>query len=1011
MADEKKQKKPRRKGVRLWGALTGVSAVLMAGLLIGTPIAESYSTVINLYLNTPTTEVKKGADSGDTEYYKSAYDSEESMQAEENKVAEQVEAEGAALLKNDNNALPLAKGSKVSTFSASSTNLVYGGTGSGSVDTSTAPTLKSALEDAGLSVNSTLWDYYSSEDVTSNYSRVIPENLIGANTGSATHDYAANEVPWDKVKTAAGDSVSEYGDAAIFVLARSGGEGADLPDGSSAEGEVTSANGLDGDYLALSQEEKDNLAGLKALKDEGKIKKIVVLINSSNAPEVDFLNPEICGVDYGIDAALWIGDPGQIGINAIGDILVGDINPSGSLVDTYCYDNSTSPAIQNAYATEYTNAAEMGLSTNSGSGTGSAAGTSTTYAEGIYVGYKYYETRYEDAVLSQGNAGDYDYDSIVAYPFGTGLSYTTFQMSNYSMTESGDTFKISVDVTNTGSVAGKKTVQIYMQSPYTDYDKTNGVEKASVQLVGYNKSKLLQPGETQTLEITVDKEETAAYDSNGAKTYVVDAGDYYFAAGENAHDALNNILAAKGNTPSSTNGKMDDEGDASLVATWNNAALDTTTYAISEATGTAITNQLDEADPNKSSVSCGTVTWLSRSDWTGTWPERVQYTMTSELKDALADSNYSGSNEGDTMPTLGADNGMTLAMMIGKDYDDSDWDKLLDQLTFDEMANTITLGFHNTAEMQSVSKPATKDENGPQGLTASLVGGGSGMCWSSEDVMAATMNDALIKQMGEFIGEDCLYGGYAGLYGPACNIHRTPYSGRNFEYYSEDAFLSGNICAAEVEGIQSKGIYVYLKHYAFNDAETNRAGVCTWFNEQTAREIYLKPFQTAIVKGGAWNVMNAFNREGAIWSGANKALQTTILRDEWGMRGMSITDFSGMNSYMDVCDGLLAGTDIWDSSMTKIHTTKLAQYKDDPTIVSAMRQAAHRILYTVANSSGMNGMGANDTIVEVTPWWQMILHVGRVLFVVTTVGAIAMLVRAIRRNEPVQPKSSEKTEA
>ena len=989
----------KRKGKVFWGVLAGVGVVLTGALAFGTNYALSNATVVNTYLDTPTSQVVKGEDDGtDTNYFTSAFETEEELSEYEQGIAEQVEAEGAVLLMN-NGALPLAKGDKVSAVSHSSVDIVYGGTGSGSVDASSAPTLQQSLTDAGLEVNQTLWDFYLSEEIDGTYSRLMAGDI--ADDPQASKEFGVNEVPWDKVLAGAGDSFAEYGDAAIFVISRSGGEGADLPMGDNGQG-LDYTSGVEGNYLELTQEEQDNLAGLKALKDEGTISKIIVLINSSNAVEVDFLNPEICGVDYGIDAALWIGDPGQVGLNAVGDILVGDINPSGSLVDTYTYDNLSSPAARNFYPLQYEGWEGYGLGTDSATGRPNynVNNSYNVYQEGIYVGYRYYETRYEDAVMGTSNAGDYDYASTVAFPFGYGLSYTDFTFSNFQVSEGSDAFTVTVDVTNAGDVAGKKAVQVYLQSPYTEYDQQNGVEKAAIELAGYAKTGLIEPGETQTVTIDVDKTELRAYDANGAKTYILDAGDYYLTVAEGAHEALNNVLAAKGYTVADG---MTAEGDAAMAWKWTNPTLDTEVFSTSAATGAEITNLFDEADPNKSSVEPGEVTWLSRSDWEGTFPtENIVLTANDALVESIKDVNYDaatydGEYAGAEMPTLGADNGRTLAQMIGKDYDDPDWEPLLDQMTFSEMNSLITLGFHTTAEVQSVSKPKTNDENGPQGFTANVVGGGSGMAYTSEDVMAATMNDELINTMGSCIGEDVLWAGYSGLYGPGVNMHRTPYGGRNFEYYSEDPFIAGHIAAAEIQGIQSKGVYVFMKHAALNDSETYRMGQSVWINEQAAREIYLETVETAAVEGDASGVMNGFNRWGTKWCGEYGALQDGFLRGECGMEGAFITDMSAFSEYMNPMDGMLGGSDLWDNMSTAVQTTMLAEYEDDPVIVSAMREASHRILYTVANSNAMNGMGPNDTIEPVTPWWQTALYALTGVFAVLTVGAVVMCVRAPKK--------------
>ena len=981
-----KNKKPHVVG---WSIGTAILAILLVVLICLNNYALSVATTINMYLGTDTFKVVDA--NPDAQYFTADFATAEERSAYEAELCATVEAEGAALLKNENNALPLASGAKVSLFARGSVDLMYGGTGSGSVDTSAAPTLKDALTAEGIEINTTLWDWYVS--TADKYGRITPAAI--SDTLPANNEYAVNEAPWAEVQAGAGDSFANYGDAAIVVLSRSGGEGADLPSGDNGSGVdwMYSLEG-DGNYLALSAEEKDLLAGLKELKDQGVFKSIIVLLNTSNGIQLDFLNPEICGVDYGIDTCMWIGDVGQTGANGVAWLLSGKMAPSGSLSDTYWYDNLLNPAVTNFYSRPYNNIDAYNLTTeNDGN-----QGMYSVYQEGIYLGYRYAETRYEDVVMGTGNAGDYDYSKTVAYPFGYGISYTTFEYSDYSVTPTADGFDVTVTVTNTGDVAAKKTVQVYFQSPYTQYDKDNGIEKASVELCGFVKTDVLEPGASVTVTIPVDKSELRTYDANNAKTYILDAGDYYFTVANGSHEAVNNILAAKGYT---TADGMDAEGNAALTGKWTAETQDNEIFATSEATGNAITNLFDEADPNKASYSPGTVTWLSRSDWTGTYPTGTfDLALNDALMAELAYTRYSpDAVEQPEMPALGADNGLTLSMMIGKEYDDPDWEPLLDQLTYDEMVQCITLGFHNTKMCISVSKPATKDENGPQGLTAKLTGGESKMCYTSEDVMTATMNVELINDVGRCIGEDCLAAGYSGLYGPGINMHRTPYSGRNFEYYSEDPFVAGTICAAETQGIQSKGVYVYLKHVALNDSESSRMGVATWLNEQTAREIYLEVADKAIVDGGAWCTMSGFNRWGAYWCGEYYNLQTEYLRGELGMRGMSITDFSGGSQYMDVPDALIAGTELWDSPMTQIHTaqtTAAAYDKNDPYMVQEMKDAMHSIMYTMVNSNAMNGWDENTHIVTVTPWWQTAFIALIVVAAVGTGVCAVMLVKKVK---------------
>ena len=1007
-------KKPR---VVTWGILTGVTAVLTIGSIVGNVIANRYATTINVALDTSYSKVV-GYDENSI-YYTSDFENEDARWDYEKELCARLEAEGASLLKNDNNALPLGSGAKVSLFARGSVDLLYGGTGSGSVDTSAAPTLKDALTQEGISVNETLWSWY--ESTAEKYGRMTPASISDAL--AANTQYAVNEAPWSEVESANSSSFAEYGDAAIVVFSRSGGEGADLPDGDTSVSLTTNTNagGLqangekeqveesldnvqygvgqegDGDYLALTQEEKDLLAGLKTLKDNGTFKKIVVLLNTSNALELDFLNPEICGADYGIDSCMWIGDVGQTGAIGVGRLLSGSTAPSGSIVDTFWYDNMKNPAVVNFYTVPYAGAEQYGLALEGPD----VQGMYSVYQEGVYLGYRYAETRYEDVVMGTEKTGDFDYASTVAYPFGYGMSYTTFDFSDFEFTEGADAFTVSVNVTNTGDTAAKKTVQIYFQSPYTDYDRQNGIEKASVELCGFDKTDVLDPGASEKVTIEIPKTELRAYDANGAKGYILDAGDYYFTAANGSHEAVNNILAAKGF--GSANG-MTEDGNADLVGRFTQAELDTEIFRDSAATGAQITNLFDESDPNKSSLTPGTVTFLTRSDWEGTFPTaRPTLTMNDKLAKALEFTLYNAADHADTaMPTLASGGDMSVSEMIGADYGDERWEALLDQLTFDEMVNTITLGFHNTAACETVSKAATKDENGPQGLTASLTGGKSAMCYTSEDIMAATMNTELMEDVGRCIGNDCLDMGYSGLYGPGINMHRTPYSGRNFEYYSEDPFVAGTICAAETKGIQSKGVYVYLKHVALNDSESSRRGVNTWLTEQTARELYLEVADKAIIDGGAWCVMSGFNRWGAQWCGENANLMNGYLRGEAGMRGMSITDFSGLSQYMDVADGLIGGSDIWDSPMPMIHTVAAGQMAGDPYMVSEMRDAMHRILYTVVNSNAMNGWNSETHIEPNTPWWQLAIYGLIGVSALLTILSVLMLVKNIKLKKSQQ---------
>ena len=929
-------------------------------------------------------------------YFKGDYASEAERLEAGRELCYQIEAEGAVLLTN-NGALPLEAGSKVSTLSVNSVNLTYGGTGSGNVDASKADNLKAALEKSGLTVNATLWDWYGSKEAT-NLMKAI-EKASGTSAGESA--VLAGQAPIleidpkdypENVKS----SISEYGDAVIITFSRVGGEGYDcsFP---GYEGNDNAQN-----YLELNANERALLKYATELKAEGKISSIIVLINTSNALEVDFLKDE----NYSVDACMWVGGLGIAGTNAVTDILAGKVNPSGSLVDTYCYDNFTSPAMKNFIAQQYI--FESGVKIDSG------LATYMVYQEGIYVGYKYYETRFADAIMGTGKAGDYatQYANEVAFPFGYGLSYTTFEYSDMAISErlvdaKGEAYYyITVKVTNTGDVAGKETVQIYMSSPYTQYDIDNKVEKAAVQLIGFGKTEVLAAnGGSELLTIRVDERDMAAYDAYGAGTYILDAGDYYFTAATDSHNANLNILNAKG--------KDLEGGDENLVKTVNYSTLDTETYSTS-LNGTKIENQLQGADPNKY-YGREVVKMLSRSDWEGTWPTgQYKFIFTAAMAQEI-DNRYDGKlpeyekikadyeaktgRDWDVMPVLGKDNGLSLYDMFEMDadnngikaihdYDDPAWDMLLEQVTLEEL---VKIGdcFHWRHPVPSVNAPGSRDENGPQGLTVSLFGAGlqaEATAFTSEDVMAATFNLDLMNQVGVMIGNDCLDAGVSCLYGPGANTHRTPYGGRNFEYYSEDGFLSGEMGGTEVAGILSKGVDVVMKHFALNDSEQARLGQAAWLTEQAAREIYLKAFQKALEEnGGRGGVMTAYTRWGTNWSAANYGLMTGILRNEWGNKSMHITD-NMITANCNAIDAIMAGGVTCFDAMMTYATDDIKTATDDPVFVNAMVEAMHHNLYTIANSAAMNGVGAETAVIATTP-----AIVNIIMYITIAIMALAIL--------------------
>lgn len=922
----------------IWSALL---SILLVAVLIGNVVAMNYSTIITTYFGHTTTKTVDRDTSGESDYFTSDYASGQELYDAGAALCEEVEAEGMVLLKNEKQSLPLGENQKVSLFSESSVDLIYGGTGSGSVDTSTAKTLKAAFEEVGYTVNPTLWDFYTGNHET--YKRSNPSIFANRN------NFAINECPVSEYTEDVTKSFANYNDAAIIVLARSGGEGDDLT-------RTLDKSEGGGTYLQLTTNEKDML---KMIKSSGQFSKIVVLVNSSNAMELNFIDEE----QYGINACLWIGGMGQTGISAVAKAVRGDINPSGKLVDTYAYDSLSSPAMQNFGGLEYTNAADLeSLSEDYfGVATQYTGKNYVVYQEGIYVGYRYYETRYEDVVLGTENVGDFKYKDAVQFPFGYGLSYTNFDYSNYKLSESDDAFHISVDVKNTGSTAGKEVVQVYLQSPYTDYDKQNSIEKASVELCGFDKTELLEPGASETVNITISKEELRTYDAKNAKTYIVDAGDYYFAVGHDSHEALNNILAAKGKTVADG---MDNEGNASFAGRWTQPTLDNTTYATAD-NGTAITNQFESADIN---YYYDDVAYLTRSNWKGTFPSTITLTATDQLKADL-EQQADTTADGYTMPTTSANNGISLISLRGIEYNDAKWDELLDQLSVDDMIKLVSLGGYMTSEIEPIDYPGTTDKDGPAGISSTLVGGTSKcMAYPAEVVMASTYNLDLINKVGVMVGEDGLHSSTEGWYAPAMNTHRTPYSGRNFEYYSEDGFLAGMMGAAEVSGVQSKGVFCYIKHFAINDQETNRKGIATFANEQSIREIYLTPFEYSVRYADAHSVMTSHNRIGATWAAGCASILSNVLRGEWGFVGHIVTDYIGTPKYQSELQALLAGNDLMLS--TSASNEDITPFKDNARVVSMLRAASKNILYTGVNSSTMNGITENTKIIKVLPTWQ-----------------------------------------
>lgn len=993
-----------KKHTVLWIVLTSVMALLMIVFIVANIVLQNFAGNLNEVLGIQTYRIEKVEvdDPNELIYHKSNYftgtaiDStkkiiqtvdQEKLEADEKLLCAQLEEEGAVLLKNENSALPLKENAQVTLFSQSSARLVYGGTGSGAVKADPSINLKSALETGGkVTVNPTMWDWYT-KGAGASYEREIP-SLKHDST-----DYKINEASWATIAGSAQNrnSFALYGDAAIFVLGRSGGEESDVP----RAGAPDSKNG---DYLVLNEAEEIILEQLAAAKTAGTFKSIIVLLNTSNMVQLDFVdNPT-----YNIDACMWIGGVGMTGINGVASVLRGDVNPSGRTIETYYNNNRANPVLANFGKTVWNNGA-AGLD----AGNNYHSDIYVVYQEGIYLGYRYFETRYEDYVMGIADAGAFDYAAAVKYPFGSGLSYSEFTYEDFEVLPEEDSYTVTVDVKNNGARAGKHTIMIYLQSEYTEYDLTNKIEKSAVNLVGFEKVEIAA-GATVPVTVTIEKNDLRIYDANGAGTYIYDAGNYYLTVGKNAHDATNNILAEKGKTPANTADRMDAAGDADLVYAWNNASIDADIFSKSKWTGVKIENQFDNVDINRyDGKGSNRVEYVTRNNWSGTVPASVaKIDVTDKMKlDGLVRSDAqraahrkeymddNGLTEDMDMPVLGADPNPEELLNVVKLKDEplnSDkWDELMDMVTFSELENLIGDGFHHTREVASINLPGTKNENGPQGLTASLVGGHSSMAYTTSDIRAATYNRDLVRKVGEYMGEDCLAADYAGMYAPGANLHRSNYQGRNFEYYSEDPYVSGQIGRGEVEGITSKGVFVFMKHFALNEQESGRFGVATFVNEQAFRELYLTGFENCLGNMPLGSVMSSYNRIGVIWAGAHRGLMVDVLRKEWNSGSANITDCGTAGAvHMEGNIGIFGGTNFWDGYPNSYENV---WNSNDPVTVHALKASAKLMVQTIAKSAGINGISALDKIIPVTPWWQLLIITLIIVFAVLTAGFGALL--------------------
>lgn len=882
--------------------------------------------------------------------------------------------EGFVLLKNENAALPMNKGARISVFSKNSVNLSYGGSGSGGFDTSNNKDLYESLNDAGFVTNPTLKSFYES----SQSGPVRTANSSDLDNGD-NQKIATAETPQSKYTDAVKNSYADYSDAALVVITRIGGEGFDLP---RYQGDSEGAVSPDSHYLELDQNEIDLLTAVT----DGTFKRVVVVFNTPSSFEATFLKDSAYAAFADkIDAAVWIGFTGSNGITALGEILNGDVNPSGRLVDTWAADFTKNPSFVNF-------------------GTGCLPDTtdkydggmyySVDYEEGIYVGYRYYETRGE-------TDGEDWYNANVVYPFGYGLSYTTFDWTvgdaSASEIELGTTITVPVTVKNTGSVAGKEVVQLYASAPYT----LGGIEKAHKVLVGFAKTKLLQPGESETVTVSFDPYSAASYDyrdanNNGFSGYELEAGEYTLYVSRNAHESEKAIAL---NLAADVQIGTDPTTDSEVV----NRYTDSEDFLDSDW-------QLD--------------TMLSRADWEGTWPTpqtAQQHAGTDRLYEEIRSEEHNNPTDFDSeeYPWFGEEPTLTLRDLLPSaeaegyepvvSYDDERWEELMMGCDEEEMIALINNGAYHTLAMESVGLPATIHGDGPSGFTCFMSKEQvNGTCqYVSEPVMASTWNINLMNELGEAIGEEGTIGDkatgqpYSSIYAPGVNIHRSPFGGRCSEYFSEDPFISGMMGAAEVEGIQSRGVLPTVKHFVANEQETHRSigGDLSWLSEQALREIYLKPFEYTVKLGETRGIMTSFNRIGTRWTGGDYRLLTEILRNEWGFNGLVICDFNTIPQYMIPCMMFYAGGSL------DLATQQSAMWTDcdtsDAGDAIVLMRAVKDVMYALVNSNAMNA----EVIGYNLPIWQEYLHwINNGAFTLVGVWLVLAIVRTVRCNKRQKAK-------
>lgn len=857
---------------------------------------------------------------------------EESI-AEAEKLAQQIAEEGIVLLQNDEQLLPLADNKNLNVFGWASTAPCYGGTGSGALnDSYHIVDLLEGLSNAGFNTNTELSDFYRA------YAESRPE------IGMFAQDWTLPEPPAETYPDEMMENAREFSENAVIVLTRAGGEQTDLP--RTLAGVTYNNNSEDYEdfpegthYLEPSQSER-NMIDLVCENFDN----VILVYNGANTMEL-----QIADEYEQIKSVLWVPGTGQNGFNALGEILSGEVNPSAKTADTFVRDLTATPSWNNFGDYQYDNMDEFVISESDPYVPG-ALPHFVNYTDGIYIGYKFYETAAEEGLI--------DYEDLVQYPFGYGLSYTSFtqEMGRMVVDENGN-INFDVTVTNTGEVAGKDVVEVYYNPPYTN----GGIEKASANLIAYDKTDMLEPGASQTLSISFSAEDMASYDDKENGCYVLEEGEYVISINSNSHTIIDSQIY---------------EVESTVVYDENNAR---STDLV------AAQNQFDFAR--------GELTYLSRENGFENYEEAVAAPQTYSMPEAdkagfVNNSNFEPEADPDAkMPTTGAKNDISILELRGADYDDEKWETLLDNLTIDEMVEMIALGGYQTAPAKSIDKIATTDCDGPAALNNNFTGIGS-IGFPAGVMLANCWNEDLAYAFGENIGFMADDMNVSGWYAPAMNIHRSAFAGRNFEYYSEDAFLSGKCAVNAVSGAWSQGVYAYIKHFALNDQETNRwEMLCVWADEQAIREIYLKPFEMCVKDGDATAVMSSYNYIGNQWAGACSPLLVNVLRNEWGFRGSVLTDYFADFGYMDAERAVYNGGS--SCLINRDVNTNYIKNTDNPTTVQHMRAACHDVLYTAVNSRGFEEENLSSSLMA----WQIIMIVADILIAVLLLAFEFFIVR------------------